>query len=45
MSVRGKCTVGLSVLVAIALGVRGGRLLGELIAERRRARRFLGVAR
>lgn len=44
MSRRGKAAVALGVLAAVAIGLRGGRLAGELAAERRRARRIMGVA-
>lgn len=44
MTTRGRITVGLAVLAAAFVGFRSGRLLGETAAERRRARRGMGVA-
>jgi hypothetical protein len=43
MNTRGKVTVALGVLAAVAFGLRGGRLAGELAAERRRQRRNRGI--
>lgn len=43
MSRRGKAVVALGVLAAVVLGLRGGRLAGEVAAEQRRQRRNRGV--
>jgi len=44
VSRRGRIVVAAAILAAVALGVQGGLLAGATAAERRRARRSMGVA-